>query len=170
MVSLRVSQLREAVNLFSKPQGLRINDVLAQSGPDERLFILARAASGLHDVYLFAVDKGLGEVEFLDRWRDNGSSDLPLQITADGRFLVVTRYGFSRTYISIYDIDRRHRQMISVAGRPYARFDWSDDQQWLAIASDRLLWLVAPAYDYGVTIPHNIAGCWSASWADSDAG
>ncbi len=167
---LTASQLRAAVNLFQKPGSLHINDVLVRPGPDERLFLLARAATGVHDVYLFAVDKQLAEIEFLDRWRDNGSSDLPLQITSDGRFLTVTRYGFSRTYISIYDNVQRDRQMISVAGRPDARFDWSDDQQWLAIASDRLLWLVAPAFDYAVTIPHNIAGCWSASWMASGTG
>ena len=75
-------------------------------------------------------DEQLAEVEFLDRWRDNGTSDIPLHVTDDGRFLTITRYGFSRTYISIYDVARGRRQMVSVAGRPHARFDWSDDQQW----------------------------------------
>ena len=125
---LSSSQLREAVNLYPQPGGLHINDVITLPGSAERLFILARAASGLHDAYLFVVDRQLAEIEFLDRWRDNGSSDLPLQITADGRFLTVTRYSFSRTYISIYDVAHRSRQMITVAGRPFARFDWSADQ------------------------------------------
>lgn len=161
---LTSDQLREAVNLYPKPQGLRINDVIVQPQSAGRMFILARAASGLHDVYLFAVDRQLTTIDFLDRWRDNGSSDLPLHITADGRFLTVTRYSYSRTYLSIYDVTRRSRQMITVAGRPADRFDWSADQQWLVIATDRLLWLVAPAFSYASTIPHNIAGCWSATW------
>jgi hypothetical protein len=161
---LSSGQLREAVNLYRRPQGLRINDVITLPRSSERLFILARAASGLHDAYLFTVDQQFAEIEFLDRWRDNGSNDLPLQITADGRFLTVTRYSFSRTYISIYDVTRRSRQMITVAGRPFARSDWSADQQWLVIATDRLLWFAAPGFGYALTIPHNIAGCWSATW------
>lgn len=164
---LTSSQLREAVNLYPKPQGLQITDVIAQPQSAGRMFILARAASGLHDVYLFAVDRQLTTIDFLDRWRDNGSSDLPLHITADGRFLTITRYSYSRTYLSIYDVARRSRQMITVAGRPVDRFDWSADQQWLVVAADRLLWLVAPAFGYASTIPHNIAGCWSAAWVPS---
>jgi len=165
---LTSSQLREAIALHPQPGGLRINDVIAQPPAAERFFILAQAASGLHDVYLFAVDQDLNKIEFLDRWRDNGSSELPLHITADGRFLTITRYSYSRTYLSIYDSTRRSRQMIVVTGRPADRFDWSSDQQWLVIAADRLLWLVAPAFGYASTVPHNMAGCWSATWVTPD--
>jgi hypothetical protein len=158
--------LLDSLPMFHKPAELRVEDVAVDPSEPGRLFILARSAANLHNVYLYAYEPDARQLEYIDRWQDNGYNGLPTLVSENGRFLTITRFSSFNTYISIYDVEQRTRRAMQVTGRPNSRSDWSDNERWLVIAAERMLWLVAPEFDYARTIQHNIAGCQSAVWVD----
>ncbi len=162
--ALNSDRLLDALPFLQKPRQLQVEDAAADPIDSERLFILASATDGLHDVYLYSYDRRPSQLSFIDRWRDNGYRAQPMLVSGNGRFLAITRYSSFNTYITIYDIEGQTRRIVHVVGRPYSRSDWSDDGRWLVIAAERMLWLIVPDHDYARPVLHNIAGCWSATW------
>lgn len=158
--------LLDHLPVFHKPAELIIEDVAADPSEPDVFFILARSAANLHNVYLYSYDLSASRVDYIDRWQDNGYNGLPTLVSKNGRFLTITRFSSFNTYISIYDVEQRTRRAMQVTGRPNSPSDWSDDERWLVITAERLLWLVAPEFGYTRTIQHNIAGCQSAVWLD----
>jgi hypothetical protein len=158
--------LLDSLPVFYKPAELRIEDVAVDPNEPGHLFILARSAANLHNVYLYSYDLSSTQLSYIDRWQDNGYNGLPTLVSKNGRFLTITRFSSFNTYISIYDVEQRARRAMQITGRPNSPSDWSDDERWLVIAAERMLWLVAPEFDYARTIQHNIAGCQSAVWVE----
>jgi hypothetical protein len=158
--------LLESLPMFHKPTELMIEDVAVDPSEPGLLFILARSVANLHNVYLYSYDRSTSQLSYIDRWQDNGYNGLPTLVSKNGRFLTITRFSSFNTYISIYDVEQRTRRAMQITGRPNSRSDWSDNERWLVIAAERMLWLVAPEFDYARTIQHNIAGCQSAGWVE----
>ncbi len=159
----RVPQLSGELQMY-------LNDVLVS--PDSRILYVSlftwSGASGVPvapEQHYLAYDFSSTNLEYLFASED--STNFPLTLAQNGRFLVILTAGGNEWVLYLYDTAEKSRMQYTLSPSydyPYPVFDWSSDEQWLVLADDRLLHLIAPAYGYQRTIFHNLTGCRSANW------
>jgi hypothetical protein len=95
----------------------------------------------------------------------------PMQITDDGRFLSIAAFETGTQnggwHLVVIDLDPPPN------GQSYWRYatstayhDFSADGEWLLVAEDNTLRLIAPHHNYEREVPHKLE-CHTAGWADS---
>jgi hypothetical protein len=103
--------------------------------------------------------------------RPNLRFSLPVQFSDDGRFLTIT--AFERGTLSgswqilVFDLNSAAGNRQYNTGTAY--YDWSADSQWLLIAEEDALRLIAPQHNYERQIPHTL-GCHTVGWKDKSLG
>ena len=124
------------------------------------------AGNGTHEQFLFRVVNDTQAVELVANWVDNGSNFREAQVAENGRFLTVLRYGTRSSYLTLIDLADGRRRIFDLEEWPLARYAWTADGRWLAIADDRLLRLLAPAEGLEVTVQHALEGCTAVAWEE----
>jgi hypothetical protein len=149
-----------------RPQAIVLQQVLPHPVNSSVVFLLSGAPNS-YSAMLLRYELLSDTVDTLARWQDNGPQAMPLSASPDGRFLALLRYTSWRAYVTIVDVDGAGRMTVPITGRPFGRFAWSPDGEWLAIADDRMLWLVAPGHDYRRSYAHDGTGCQAVTWLAS---
>lgn len=129
-----------------------------------QLYVLA--ANGVHEQFLFRVQMETGDVALVTSWVDNGTNLSALEAAENGRFLTAMRYSTRRSYLTLIDLASGRRRIMELSGRPLSRHAWSADEQWLLVADDRLLRLLAPAAGVDLTVSHTFGDCTAVRWSE----
>lgn len=147
-----------------------MNDILAS--PDAKTLYIslltwpaAPNVQGSPQQHILAYDVAEANLQWLFTTAE--TANFPLTLAQNGRFLVVPTAGSDKWYVQLYNTATGNifaTTMNPSYDHPYPALDWSADEQWLVIADDRLLHLIAPEFDYKRTVLHNFTGCHSASW------
>ncbi|MFN2136796.1 MAG: hypothetical protein ACK2UK_12630 [Candidatus Promineifilaceae bacterium] len=143
---------------------LRLDAALADPAVEGGILVLA--GNGTHEQFLFRVVNDTQAVELVANWVDNGSNFREAQVAENGRFLTVLRYGTRSSYLTLIDLADGRRRIFDLEEWPLARYAWTADGRWLAIADDRLLRLLAPAEGLEVTVQHAHEGCTAVAWEE----
>jgi hypothetical protein len=97
--------------------------------------------------------------------QSNLQFSLPFYFSGDGRFLTIPAFESGTLSGSwellVFNLDPVAGNWQYTTGTSY--FDWSADSQWLLIAEDDALRIIAPRRDYERQIPHNL-GCHAVGW------
>jgi hypothetical protein len=141
---------------------LQLDAILPQKGQSAALFILT--SNGIHEQFLFKIPLDGHDIILPSNWIDNGSNTHSFDVTTNGRFLTVLRNNSRNTYLTLIDLITGDREMMELVGRPVARYAWSEDEQWLLIANDRLLRLFSPTDNIDLRIKHTHGDCTGINW------
>jgi hypothetical protein len=162
--SIMQQELLSAVPENRIINNLQLDAILPQEGRSETLFILT--SNGFHEQFLFKIPLDGRDIILLSNWVDNGSTTHSFNATKNGRFLTVSRYNSRNTYLTLIDLNTTDREIMELAGRPVARYAWSENEQWLLVANDRLLRLFSPTDNIDLRIKHTHGDCTAINWAN----
>ena len=162
--TVRTEELRQQIPMAQQPRQLQIDQILPMHGQAGQLLVLAE--NGFHERFLFRLGAAGATIDYLNRWTDNGYATAEMSLAENGRFVTVVRYNSWRTHITLHDLETNKIKRWELVGRPLYHYAWSADGAWLVLADDRLLWLLAPAYDYALPIPHTHRNCTAVSWLE----
>ena len=102
-------------------------------------------------------------------WNGPGAVALPVFLTGSGRFLSILTFDSTASSdwgLTIVDLDRAAGSSLAGISRyetAAAYYEWSADEQWLMLAEEGMLRLIAPEHGYERQIPHRL-GCHTAGW------
>ncbi|WP_420631605.1 TolB family protein [Candidatus Leptofilum sp.] len=150
----------------------------ALAHPTNPDLLVVMAVEQIFEAHLYLVDRQTGDIERLFAL-DISRGDHTLGFSPDGRFLVATGAIQPETTVSsqqnnffgglfLYDFEDSSLQTILVnidTFLPSFTFDWAMDGNWLAFTRDtNVIGLVAPAYNFQQSIPHENGNCTSLAW------
>jgi hypothetical protein len=121
------------------------------------LFITAamvRSDGSHHASFLYAFQPATGAIRYLMPAISVG----PLRISPHGRYLASADAGT----LWIYAFDEETRHMLYRYGA--TDVSWSADEQWLALAEEGQIRLVAIEHDFQRIVPHDFRGCSRLEW------
>jgi hypothetical protein len=155
------------ISAEERPQGLAVNQILANPTNPQQLLLQARANTptengGRTPGYLFNLTltpdlTAVAEIELL-------RTDLFIGMmgySPDGRYIILADHSFSSssTGLTFYLLDSETGQTSDTIHSESYNLTWSPDGQWFVQVSSNYLLLRAPAHNYQHYIPHSFGSC-----------
>lgn len=164
-VWLNAAELRAALpaGQAAPEHSLFINGAAKYPGRPDWLFITAvavGAGGAAHGSFLYAFHPASGDIRYL---MSDGHTNL-VRFSPSGRYLAALPVGADLETIAIYEFDTE--KMKSVYRYGATDFGWSADEQWLALAEEGQVRLLAIEHEYQRLVPHAYRGCFSLAWVE----
>ncbi|MEW5987215.1 MAG: hypothetical protein AB1791_11315 [Chloroflexota bacterium] len=172
LVFLTSEALRGSIAAAERPADLTVSYVAVSPADSHRWYVLANSSDG-HG-YLFAFDwlnegnseEEPGMVTLLLTVRPAPIIFPPFLLSPDGRWLTATTYDLDSNLrtLYVYDTAQEETRVFTADGRATPGYDWSADGRWLLFLENNDLDLIAPSFDYQLSLPHELEGCSGALW------
>jgi hypothetical protein len=163
-VWLAAAELRAALpaGYAAVEHGLFISGAAKYPGRPGWLLIRAdmvRNDGAYHASFLYAFQPATGDIRYL--MPAVSISPVRIDVSPNGRYLA----GADSGSIWIYAFDEETRHMLYRYGA--TDLSWSGDEQWLALAEEGQIRLVAIERDYQRIVPHDYRACSTLAWVDT---